>query len=359
MLWPAWALEDAMIKTLRAAVLPAALVVTVSACGGGGSGPTATLPPTQTPTPTPTATQPDLGTWTPLTSMNDPARQEHGVALLDGRIYVAGGHPGDESTLKTAEVYDIATDRWSRLPDLPIGLSHCAMVAARGKLYLFGGQSPEVEAPGVSDRTYEFDPATQAWRERAPMPTARSAAAAGLIGDKIYVVGGSPPAASARLEAYSPSTDTWEALPSMPTRRNHLTAVATAGLLYVAGGRDVTSDSFALLERFDPATNAWTTLAPMPTARNSHMAAAVKGYLYVMGGQTNPSDSSGVFAQNEVYSPQTDSWQTVAAMLTPRHATGAIVQGDKIYVPGGAIHSGYGATKVHEVYAPPATKSCQ
>jgi hypothetical protein len=46
-------------------------------------------------------------------------------------------------------------------------------------------------------------------------------------------------------------------------------------------------------------------------------------------------------------------------MRAPRHATGAAAQSNKIYVPGGAIHSGYGATTVNEVYAVPSNKSCE
>jgi len=332
-------------------LLPAGIVGLVWACGSEP-------PPVATPTPTATSTPKDPGdTWASLAPLNAP-RQEHSGALLAGKIYLVGGHPDDQTTFASGEVYDIASDRWSHLPDLPIPLNHAAAAVAGGKLYLFGGQSPQIDG-GLSDRTYELDPTTGLWREKARMSSPRSAAAADVIGDRIYVVGGSPQAVSTRIEAYDPQSDTWELLPSMPTRRNHLTAVAIQGLLYVAGGRDVTVDSVAAIERFDPVARTWTTLAPMPTARNSHMAAAVRGCLYVMGGETNSASSSGVFAQNEVYDPKTNTWQTVASMRTPRHAARAVTDGDKIYVPGGATHSGYGATTVNEVYTAPSNKSCE
>lgn len=329
--------------------------VAVLAWACGSEQPPVTAPtPVPTATPTPTPTNPG-DTWASLAPLSAP-RQEHSGALLGGKIYVVGGRLDGQTAYASGQVYDIASDRWSPLPDLPIQLDHSAAAVTGGKLYLFGGQSPQIDG-GLSDRTYEFDPGTGLWRERARMSSPRSAAAADLIGDRIYVVGGSPGPVSTRIEAYAPQSDTWELLPSMPTRRNHLTAVAMQGLLYVAGGRD--SDSVAALERYDPVARTWTTLSPMPTARNSHMAAAVRGCLYVMGGETNPSDASGVFANNEVYDPKTNTWQTVAAMRTPRHAARAVTDGNKIYVPGGATHSGYGATTVNEVYTVPSGKSCE
>ena len=36
----------------------------------------------------------------------------------------------------------------------------------------------------------EYDPATDTWRERSPMPTPRNHAAIGVVNGKIYVIGG-------------------------------------------------------------------------------------------------------------------------------------------------------------------------
>jgi hypothetical protein len=66
-----------------------------------------------------------------------------------------------------------------------------------------------------------------------------------------------------------------------------------------------------------------------------------------------------LYPNNEVYDPKTDTWQTVAAIRTPRHAAHASAQNDKIYVPAGATHSGYGATTVNEVYTVPSNRSCE
>ena len=62
-----------------------------------------------------------------------------------------------------------------------------------GKLYSLGGQT----AGADTNRVFELDPAVGAmgtWRELMMMPTARGAGAAAVVGDKIYVVAGRPPA---------------------------------------------------------------------------------------------------------------------------------------------------------------------
>ncbi|MBI4503896.1 MAG: hypothetical protein HY691_00050 [Chloroflexi bacterium] len=58
----------------------------------------------------------------------------------------------------------------------------------RARVYVFGGED--------SRRTYadnaEDDPATDAWRAVAPLPTPRHGLAAVAVGDAIYALAGGP-----------------------------------------------------------------------------------------------------------------------------------------------------------------------
>ena len=60
------------------------------------------------------------------------------------------------------------------------------------------------------------------------MPTARSAGAAAVIVDRIYVAGGRPPRGN-DFAVYSATSNTWQTLPNLPTQRNHLAACAIDG----------------------------------------------------------------------------------------------------------------------------------
>jgi N-acetylneuraminic acid mutarotase len=175
-----------------------------------------------------------------------------------------------------------------------------------------------------------------------------------VIGGLIYVAGGAPNGRA--FEAYDPAQDQWTVLPQMPTPRNHLAAGVIGGRLYVVGGRPPLT--LAVLEVYDPATGAWSARSPMPTGRSGHAAAVLRGCLFVFGGEGNPSVGTGVFEQNEVYDPRTDTWESRVPMPTPRHGIGAAVLSGRIHLPGGASIQGFGTTGAYEVFTPAADKTC-
>jgi len=296
-------------------------------------------------------TQSSSGTWTTRSPLLE-ARQEVGVAVLQGRIYVAGGFRQDRSSANTVEVYDPALDRWTMAAPMPQGLNHPAAAVAGDRLYVLGGDN----GSGAVATNYEYDPRSGVWTTKAPMPTARSAPMAAVIGNRIYVAGGAPDQAGRTLEAYDPANDSWTSLPPMPTGRNHVAGGAIGGKLYVVGGRPPLT--LAVMEVFDPSTANWETRAPMPTGRSGHAAAVVNGCLYVFGGEGNPNATSGVFSQAESYDPGSNAWTTLAPMPSPRHGVGAAAVGNRIYLPGGGSVQGFGAVNTNDEFVVPAGRSC-
>jgi N-acetylneuraminic acid mutarotase len=63
-----------------------------------------------------------------------------------------------------------------------------AVAAVRGKIYVVGGfqQGLSFITPAVE----EYDPATDTWRERAPLPSGLHHAGIGVVNDRLYVIGG-------------------------------------------------------------------------------------------------------------------------------------------------------------------------
>ena len=311
------------------------------ACGGGGGGGG----------PDPGSSTPPLAEgWARLAPMNE-ARQEVGVAAIGERIYVVGGYRADGTTANTLEVYDVRANAWSTLAPMPERLNHCAAVAFEGKVYVIGGSTA---LGSTSAATFEYEPARNDWGVRASMARARTAAVAAVVGDSIFVAGGTDDRSD--LEAYDPRTDQWRSLREMPTPRNHVAGGAARGRFHAVGGRP---GNLRVLEIFDPASDTWATGAPMPTGRSGHAGAVLRGCLYAFGGEGNGARPDGLFPQSEVYDPRTNTWESLPQMPTPRHGIGAAVVGDKIYIPGGGAVAGFGATPVHEVFTPPAGKTCE
>lgn len=149
---------------------------------------------------------------------------------------------------------------------------------------------------------------------------------------------------------FDPATNAWRQLPPMPTARDHLAAAAIAGICYAVGGR--AGQLFDVLEAYDPATREWATLEPMPTARGGLAAAAFRGRLFTFGGEGNSADPQGIFPQVEVYDPASNTWDALPDLPTPRHGMGAAVSGDRIYVPGGATVAGFEASAANEALLP-------
>src|SRR5665811_459179 len=86
-----------------------------------------------------------------------------------------------------AEVYDIVTDQWKTLPELPTPRGGFPGVFTQGQVVVLGGE----RGTRAFDTVEAYDPARGEWRALPPMPTARHGLAAVVIGGAIYAIGGS------------------------------------------------------------------------------------------------------------------------------------------------------------------------
>ncbi|MFN8526947.1 MAG: kelch-like protein [Chloroflexota bacterium] len=311
---------------------------------------------------TPESRLPEVGGWAIVSPLIAPV-SEQAVVELDGKIYVIGGYPPGRIPVSGVQIYDVAVNRWSLGPDLPVPMHHAMAAAAGGRLFVIGG---EFEGAGTGrpetylDTVYELvDGAT--WTKRAQMPTGRSAGGAAVIGEKIYVAGGRPPRGQ-DFAVYDVASDSWEVLPALPTQRNHLAVGAIDGKIHVAGGRfggGFQSERTPVLEIYDPARGEWSTGASMPAPRGGVASVVANGCLFVIGGEGNYTDARGLSVENEVYDPRTNTWTALPPMPTPTHGlVGAAFVNGRIHIPGGSVTIGGGTGSViHQTYRP--SVSCQ
>ena len=223
---------------------------------------------------------------------------------------------------------------WETKAPMPTARSGAAGGVINGMLYVAGGQG----ADGQKLTTLEvYDPARDTWTTKASMPTARNSAGGGVINGKLYVVGGQGTVNNQKLtslEVYDPARDTWTTLAPMLNPRSGPGVVAIDDKLYVAGGCEgMCAPTTGALEVYDPTSNTWTTLAPMPTARGIADVAVVNGLFYVMGGccgSTGPQ--SELMAKTiEVYNPTDYTWTAKTQHLVGAGDTAGSING-KIYL---------------------------
>jgi hypothetical protein len=119
------------------------------------------------------------------------------------------------------------------------------------------------------------------------MPTERNFLSTAVVDGKIYAIGGAlaSKAMLSTVEVYDPATDTWTTKTPMPTARIGHTSTVVDGKIYVIGGGTHTpSRGFSVVEVYDPATDTWTTQADMPAPICWHSTGMVDGKIYVFGG---------------------------------------------------------------------------
>jgi N-acetylneuraminic acid mutarotase len=302
------------------------------------------------------------GKWVRLAPLPQGVGELLGVAVNGKLVASQGLLPGFKPAGLVYE-YDPAADAWMQKKPMPHPVHHAAIAAQNGKMYVFGGfDLPGSGAPGWSPvaETWEYDPATDAWRQRAAMPTARGGGIAAFVGGKCYVIGGAGPMPGASeptlrprqlqrslatAEEYDPATDTWRQRSPMPTPCNHMGGEAVNGKIYAIGGR--LSGAFIigypgnvnLVQVYDPAADAWSTRAPMPTARSGLNTASLNGVIYAAGGEAQDEKSLSAFRAFEAYQPATDTWWTLPSMLLPRHECIMAAIGNRIHVAGGSVQS--------------------
>ena len=147
------------------------------------------------------AFDPTTGEWTERESMAE-ARNAHGAATLDGRMYIVGGWGSGGAAanpLDTMEIYDPETDRWEHGPDvdpMPEGGRSALSASTVGPfVYAIGGRGFD-DLVGFGqrtnlDRVERFDVRSQRWQVQPPLNVPQRDHSSVVIRGVIYVAGGS------------------------------------------------------------------------------------------------------------------------------------------------------------------------
>jgi N-acetylneuraminic acid mutarotase len=238
---------------------------------------------------------PGTGTSTELAPL--PQALNHiGVVAYGHDLYVLGGYGNSlgDHTRSSFYRYSPASDRWSRMPDLPAPRAAMAAGVAGHQLIVAGGARDNVPLA----QAFAFDFKTDRWSKLPPMLSRREHVGAAVAGDKLYVLGGRAPGSLAvdTAESYDVSERRWEKLPSMLVGAGGLGVVSADGnLIAVGGGNDGAGTVTGAVQQLDPKTSQWSLLSGMRTPRHGHATAAAQNKVWVFGGSPcayfNASDS--------------------------------------------------------------------
>ena len=306
---------------MRSFVAASALLLPVLGCRDEAASPLE-------PVPTPYRVAALSGSW--VTRAEMPRwRQQHATVTLTNAagqsvLYVIGGrtirgalHPA------TNQAYNVATNRWTTAARQPRSYYQGNGAGViKGKIYISGGFHPSTDVAFASSALYMYDPDGDTWVEKHSMPSGGMRGVTGVIGDRLYVLTGCPLASDCNGDPplaffrYDPSTDQWASLPAPPSYHRFGMAGVIGGKLYVVGGEGEAGYSSRQLDVYDPVANQWTTKAPMPQGREWAAGVALGGKLYVIGGMVANPDSVITVRTTAVYDPATDTWTRQAPLPT-------------------------------------------
>jgi hypothetical protein len=258
--------------------------------------------------------------WTIKQQMPDPPKADGTAAVYNGKLYVFGGYNngGGDPRTETYE-YDPTTDTWTARAPMPTARWGPIAVEYNGKIYVFSGTAPTVNEV--------YDPVTDSWETRLPVPSGFNQGLMGVLcGDRIHLF------YHTLHYEYNPATDTYVARTPMPTPRRWSTVAVVGGKIYVIGGYHNSYGAVDQNEVYDPATGTWTTKAPLPLSKYgiTRENPVINGKIYVTHGL-----NGGFHTDNYIYDPSTNSWEQKSSATYPRDGVECGVINNKLYVVGG------------------------
>jgi N-acetylneuraminic acid mutarotase len=122
------------------------------------------------------------------------------AGVIGGKFYLAGGHDFDDFPISALDVYDPATNTWTSKAPMPWAGQGWASTVIGGKLYVAGKDK------SGTNRAAVYDPVANRWTPIALSSTSRNFAAGAAAGGKFLVIGGetSSNPATRKVEAYTP-----------------------------------------------------------------------------------------------------------------------------------------------------------
>ena len=300
----------------------------------------------------PAAAQSATPQWVKAAPFPQPDEELYG-AVVNGKFYVLGAWGDGANPPGLNYEYDPALDTWTKKKPIPVPVHHQAQTSYNGKLYVFGGCLRGISGEGASQNAWEYDPAEDTWRPLAPIPVKRCSAIAEQVDGKIYLIGGLEPMENGRgtrvtglNQMYDPASNTWTARSPMPTTRNHAASGVANGKIYVLGGRQgdgripVTSNT-DVVEEYDPVTNVWGPIKErMLMVRSGGGWAACNGKIYVGGGEWITREFHAALKALDAYDPATNTWQVLPSLPGAVHGNAMGCIGNKLHTVGGKMRAG-------------------
>jgi hypothetical protein len=307
------------------------------------------------------------------------ARSGIGVATVNGKIYAIGGTNANMASvvggldrglvggfLSLNEQFDLSSNSWVFKKAMPTPRYDFAITAYQNKIYCIGGKigidknANQYVLSGVNE---VYDPATDTWETKAPMPTRRSGVDANVVNGKIYLIGGQIQSSIFDIslcnlnEVYDPAADSWTTKAEMPIPARDYASAVIGSKIYVLGGFAGSVFNCRQNQIYDTVSDDWNQGVSLPSSALYASGGVTNGeaapkHIYVFsisgwGGRGSP------VSDTQVYNLNNNSWSMGASILTPRWDFDVAVLNERFYAVGGNLnYSKIELASANEQYTP-------
>uniref|UniRef100_A0A3Q3FMM9 Uncharacterized protein n=1 Tax=Labrus bergylta TaxID=56723 RepID=A0A3Q3FMM9_9LABR len=249
--------------------------------------------------------------------------RSHCVCSVGDFLFVMGGEEvkdGDEDGKKSVNVatsnqvwrYDPRFDHWKKMESMLERRAQFTCCVVEDVIYAIGGRHKRLDNNAqTSVASAEFyDMATGAWRRVPAMPRPLYGHASAVLDNAIYV--------SKEFLFWDPNGRTWEKRAPMSIARFGHRLATAHGYIYALLGM---YEPFCDIEQYDSVSDHWTRLRPLLIGSfNYGMVTTSSGNLLVFGGR-KWSDGQEVIVRSVLeYDTKKDRWREICQL--PRPLTG-------------------------------------
>lgn len=275
-------------------------------------------------------------------------RVESPAVVVDGKLFLFGGFTEELQASNQIDVYDPASDSWSRRKDMPTRLTHLNPAIDGPTIWFAGGFKGNHPGP-VTAEVWKYDISSDSWTAGPPLPEPRAGGGLAVMKRQLHYFGGYKADRDTNAgDHWSLDLDggkAWKREADLPDPRGHVSAAVLNGEIYALGGdhgHDIKQIDVSSCHRFNPVARKWNAIASLPEGRSHFESSTIvhDGRIVIVGGRCNSSQSPrNVVGDLLEYDPKEDKWHVVGAMSEKLLAPAAALISGRIVVTGGGLNN--------------------
>ena len=209
--------------------------------------------------------------------------RECGVCKINGDIYYFGGLKNTGETTD-AYKYEISTDKFTKLTDVPYSAYGIGVVAYETNIYLFGGRKGST----LYNYVYRYDTTNNTYTKLKNLPISVGQMGISIVDDIVYLFGGTISGGRTNsVYKYNITSDAYTQARNLPQQLNTPAISKIDKYIYIMGGLNSSGGNSSSCYRYDTIEDSYKTLAPLIKASFKPTSVPFNNHIIYIGGTTN------------------------------------------------------------------------